>query len=461
MRTKWMTLLVLLVTMISLLLPAVASAAPARTLNAAAAATVQVVVVDDEGDGLGAGSGSLITADGLILTNYHVVAENPRRDDTLLVRVPHGVRQHDYQLFTGRTLVVDADADLAVVQLLADENGNALTAADFPTIALGDSDGLDMGDDVFALGYPDIGSEQLVMTQGMVSGFLADAEDPWILSDVLISNGNSGGAAVNAQGELVAIPTSVRVGEQSAATMAYLRPVNHALPLIEQARAAQRSGENAQQAADADVITLIGQEIGEIERMTVNGKHTSELAEIINNLFVDAIWKLQPDSTFQLETVNGDEPVYWEGQWNYDERTQQAFLESDLFEATLFTEDDAWYLHVQMNTRVEDVGRIRAEFYQAVLFQDDSAASSTAESLTLTIKNNTRTKICYVYISPATDEDWGDDWLGRDEMIRPRQQREFTVPAGDYDLLVQDCDGNEISQLADVALYEDSTWTVK
>lgn len=461
MRTKWMTLLVLFVMVVSLLLPGVASAAPVSTLNAAALATVQVVIIDEAGDALGAGSGSLITADGLILTNYHVVAENPRGDDGLLVRVPHGVRQNDYQIFVGRTLVVDADADLAVVQLLADEQGEALAATDFPTIALGDSDALDMGDDVYALGYPDISSDQLVMTQGMVSGFLADEEDPWILSDVVISNGNSGGAAVNAQGELVAIPTEIRVGERSAATMAYLRPINHARPLIAQALAEERRGEPARQTAEADVVTLIGQEIGEIERMTVNGKHSPDLADLLNTLFVDAVWTLQPDNTFQFEAVNGDKPMRWAGRWEYNERKQQALLENDLFEATLYSEDDTWHLSIQMNTRVEDVGRIRAEFYQAVLFQDNSATAPPAEPLTLTIKNNTRTKICYVYISPATDEEWGDDWLGRDEMIRPRQQQEFPVTAGVYALLVQDCNGNDISELSDVELSEDSTWTVK
>lgn len=214
------------------------------------------------------------------------------------------------------------------------------------------------------------------------------------------------------------------------------------------------------QPAAADVVTLAGQAIIEIERTTLNGKDAPDLEELVNTLFVDAVWTLQPDSTFQFTAVNGDEPMVWEGQWEYDEQEQHAFLATEIFEATLFAEEDAWYLYVQMNTHVEEVGRIRAEFYQAVLFQENSA-SSPAQNITLTIKNSTRTKICYVYISPTGEETWGEDWLGNEEIIRPRQQRQFEVTADTYDLLAQDCDGEDVAELLEVELAEDSIWTIE
>ncbi len=126
-------------------------------------------------------------------------------------------------------------------------------------LALGDADGLELGDDLAILGYPGIGSSTITLTGGTVSGFLQERgvtyQRAWIKTDAAISGGNSGGTAVDETGKLVAVPT--RLGDIDVRRIAdtngdgiiddsddalstggfinQMRPINLALPLIERA----------------------------------------------------------------------------------------------------------------------------------------------------------------------------------------------------------------------------------
>lgn len=68
----------------------------------------------------------------------------------------------------------------------------------------------------------------------------------------------------------------------------------------------------------------------------------------------------------------------------------------------------------------------------------------TGSRPSITLVNNSDETICYVYISPTTSDEWGEDWLGSTEVIDPGDQRVFNVEPGVYDLLATDCDDNEI-----------------
>ncbi len=79
----------------------------------------------------------------------------------------------------------------------------------------------------------------------------------------------------------------------------------------------------------------------------------------------------------------------------------------------------------------------------------------------LEVLNESSVEICYTYIAPASDDSWGEDWMGESESIKPDGGRRiFYVQPGDYDLLVQDCDGNDLVQEDGVTLDSDTTWTV-
>jgi serine protease Do len=145
----------------------------------------------------GIGSGIIISPDGYIVTNNHVV------DGATQVRVT----LNDRRVFPAKVVGVDKLNDLAVIKI----NANNLT-----TVAWGDSTKLHPGQTVLAFGSP-FGYFQFSVTRGIVSAldrpnpYSDDARKPgdYIQTDAAINPGNSGGALVNAHGELVGINTFI------------------------------------------------------------------------------------------------------------------------------------------------------------------------------------------------------------------------------------------------------------
>jgi serine protease Do len=141
----------------------------------------------------GLGSGVIVDKDGYILTNNHVIKDA----DEIMVKLS------DKREFKGKVIGADPKTDLAVIRI---DDG------DLPVIKIGDSDDLQVGETVIAIGNP-YGLSQTV-TSGIVSAKgranvgIADYED-FIQTDAPINPGNSGGALVNIKGELVGINTAI------------------------------------------------------------------------------------------------------------------------------------------------------------------------------------------------------------------------------------------------------------
>jgi serine protease DegQ len=140
------------------------------------------------------GSGVIVSDDGYILTNHHVVA----RADEILIALQDG------RVTPARVVGSDAETDLAVLKI---------EGANLPAMPLEDGTALRVGDVVLAIGNP-FGLGQTV-TQGIVSGLgrdLANLSDAvyqdFIQTDAAINIGNSGGALVDARGELIGINTA-------------------------------------------------------------------------------------------------------------------------------------------------------------------------------------------------------------------------------------------------------------
>ncbi|NEQ33800.1 MAG: trypsin-like serine protease [Leptolyngbya sp. SIO4C5] len=145
------------------------------------------VVAIDAGEG--SGSGSLISSDGLVLTNAHVV----RDARTVTVRLEDG-RQ-----FQGDVVGYgDRGLDVAAIQL----RGNGTT---FPSIPLAAANSVQVGQRAFAIGNPF--GLQGTFTVGIVSRL--DSERGLIQTDAAINPGNSGGPLLNSQGELIGVNTSI------------------------------------------------------------------------------------------------------------------------------------------------------------------------------------------------------------------------------------------------------------
>lgn len=223
------------------LLPEPTSITPDTLLDRNLLATVQILTpMDGVRDRWSTGSGSVITSQGHVLTNYHVLGDPDsgllfNRDGVVLIAVSSVDERAEPEItYRAEIQEVDRDSDLALLKIVALEDDRPLPP-DFAmvTMPLGDSDTVRIGDELTILGYPGLGGQSITLTRGSVSGFLA--VENFIKTDAEINPGNSGGAAVNKAGELIGIPTAGAVGDQFPGKLGLVRPVNQARSLIDRA----------------------------------------------------------------------------------------------------------------------------------------------------------------------------------------------------------------------------------
>src|SRR5574341_1370802 len=177
-------------------------------------AVVQIQALDSLGDPVWTGSGTFISSDGLILTNAHVVDDRAEEYDSLAVATTTETDEPPDLKYLSEIVAVDYALDLAIVQVMSDLDGNDVTE-EFPFIPTGDSETVEIGDNIRILGYPGIGGDTITFTNGVVSGFTSERSvegRAWIKTDATIAGGNSGGLAVNAAGQLIGVPTIVGSG---------------------------------------------------------------------------------------------------------------------------------------------------------------------------------------------------------------------------------------------------------
>lgn len=224
-----------------LLLLSMGGAAPTQAqisreaLNHALVATVQIFALDDDMNVIGSGSGSIVDPRGVILTNFHVVGDLRRgklanSDGLVGIALTQNPRRPAVPTFIGEFVEGDPELDLAIIRLVADLEGNELSACpDLPAFEVGDADAVQVGDELAIIGFPGIGGSSVTFTRGTVSGFESDetGEAAWIKTDAEINPGNSGGAAVFQDGTLVGVPSQVVVDEQTGAgQLGRLRPIS-------------------------------------------------------------------------------------------------------------------------------------------------------------------------------------------------------------------------------------------
>src|SRR3954469_23523253 len=167
------------------------------------------------------GSGVIVTTDGYILTNNHVV-ENA---DEIKVDL------NDDRTVTAKLVGTDKPSDLALLKV---------NASDLHPIALGNSDGVKVGDVVLALGNP-LGVGQTV-TMGIISakgrstGVGDGGYEDFLQTDAPINHGNSGGALVNTKGELVGINSQILSSNDGNIGIGFAIPSNMAKNVMEQLR---------------------------------------------------------------------------------------------------------------------------------------------------------------------------------------------------------------------------------
>jgi serine protease Do len=164
---------------------------------------------------LGLGSGFIISADGYVITNAHVV----QRADEVTVTLT------DKREFKAKVIGADERTDVAVLKI--DTTG-------LPKLTIGDSDKVRVGEWVLAIGSP-FGFENTV-TAGIVSAKSRDTGDfvPFIQSDAAVNPGNSGGPLFNTKGEVIGINSQIFSGSGGYLGISFAIPVNTAMGVANQ-----------------------------------------------------------------------------------------------------------------------------------------------------------------------------------------------------------------------------------
>jgi serine protease Do len=198
----------------------------------------------------GMGTGVIIDKSGIILTNNHVV----EGADVVKVHFSDG------REYTATDIKTDPHSDLAVLRIKAE--------GDLPAAHLGNSDDLEIGDWVIAIGNPF--EQEKTVTAGIISGkgrSLGSSRGSYLQTDAAINPGNSGGPLVNLTGEVVGINTAIASSSGGYQGIGFAIPINQAKWVTEQL---VKNGSVARgylgvgiEAIDNDVATKLGVKPGE------------------------------------------------------------------------------------------------------------------------------------------------------------------------------------------------------
>ena len=193
--------------------------------------TVQVVVENcnlETGDsalGTSVGSGVLITNDGYIVSNSHVIEDCYGE---IYIATTRDVDTPTEITYIAKIVHDNPELDLVLLKIVSFENGSSI-GTQFEYFDLFSTDELSLGETIQIWGYPTARGDgttyslQINLTKGTISGFESDysLKRGWIVTDADISYGNSGGAALDKTGRLVGIPTFGRT--EGASWLGYLR----------------------------------------------------------------------------------------------------------------------------------------------------------------------------------------------------------------------------------------------
>ncbi len=191
----------------------------------------------------GVGSGFILSGDGYVMTNAHVVDDA----DTIYVTLT------DKREFKAKLVGVDERTDVAVVKI---------QASNLPTVAIGDSNKVRVGEWVVAIGSP-FGLDNTV-TAGIVSAKGRNTGDylPFIQTDVAVNPGNSGGPLINMQGEVIGINSQIYSRTGGFMGISFAIPIDEAMRVADQLKASGKVTRGRIAVAIGEVTKEVADSIG-------------------------------------------------------------------------------------------------------------------------------------------------------------------------------------------------------
>ena len=370
----------------------------------------------------GLGSGVIVRPDGYILTNHHVI-DNA---DQVTVEMTDG------RSFKAKVVGSDAPSDLAVLKI---------DGANLPTLTLGDSDAVRVGDVVLAVGNPlNVGQTVtmgIVSAKGRATGTGNGSFEDFIQTDAPINQGNSGGALVSARGELIGINSQILTPSGGNIGIGFAIPANMAKNVMSQlidhgsvrrgmlgvtiqpvtsdiARSLGLSevrGALVNNVNDGSPAQKAGVQRGDVI-IAVNGNRIRDYNELRND-----VAQLQPGSVAKLTLVRGGKEQTIDVTLAELERSEQASLDRDgggdstgfgmtvepltsarAKELGVSASAGTVILDVDPSGRAADAGLRAGD----VIAQVDGKAVSSADALREALKNGSRPALLLVHRGAAT-----------------------------------------------------------
>jgi hypothetical protein len=420
-----------------------------------------MVQMVDDGSVPAWGSGTVISDTGLILTNAHVATPSFEIDG-LQIAVSARPSRPPVPTYNAEVVTSDPDLDLAVIRVTTTLEGDPYETGDLPPVPTGDSDHVRIGQKLWILGYPAIGGSTVSFTQGVVSGFNSDpigGERAWIKTDATIAGGNSGGMAVDRQGELIGVPTSANAAPGVPPTdcrpirdtnqdgvlddadncvslggfLNGIRPVDLADAMIDDALAGDASPPQDVPTTAPDGFDPTGVVFSDprFDGVTPEIPPSSSRAALPSDTMrvcawwrfrgmadgahYDAVWahegEIQPDYSLMDDVwTHGERGDYW-----------VCFFDDEP------VADGVWDLTLNVEGEYVNGGFVHVGDQYApvdVAITNDAGASVS---------------LCYLYLAPTVASDWGRERIGPRDTLDPGETLEISVPTGSYDLLAEDC----------------------
>ncbi len=199
-----------------------------------------------------AGSGTIISPDGLILTNRHVyrMTDSFKYDSDkkmLYKAAPVNINMLVYRLqdndplkppvfqYIAAPISLDTKHDVALLKIIADKDGVKITKNDFAYVNIGNPFSMKLNESLTILGFPSKGGDTITITVGNFLGYYRHEQFPgldgFIKTNAAMAPGNSGGAALN-KGMLIGIPTAVTLPGLAGSDFGYINPVTWTLKAL-------------------------------------------------------------------------------------------------------------------------------------------------------------------------------------------------------------------------------------
>jgi putative serine protease PepD len=445
---------------------------------------VQIFAIDASDNKIWSGSGTLISEDGLILTNGHVVDDRQNEYDHLGVGLTESEDTAPDIKYKAEIQAVDYAIDLAVIKITKQLDGGAVLE-NFPYVKIGDSNDVHLGDAIKVFGYPGIGGETITLTQGSISGFTSErsvGDRAWIKTDATISGGNSGGLAVNDAGELIGVPTIVGSGADTHTVdcrvledtngdgvldsndtcvsvggfINGIRPVNLAKDLI-------TAAENG-----TEYVSPYGEETGPTP---TGGFDTTSVAVrnfqfspdvTSDDLPTEVSPSLPSGSTgicafWDYEAMQDGES--WDAIWYVDGvKNDQGSIINDTWSGG--ESGNWWACYTDPNGLVDGVYEIVIQVEGEVQGGSAIYLGDDHPPVSLTFDNQSGVEVCAVAVAPPEAQNWGGDKLGSGITLQPGETHTIQVGAGAYDVLAVDCNGDTVEETYDNQVTTDSTYTI-